>query len=90
MTTQHLYSTTHFVVASMVQGPMVLKQLKMEGFHVHRWLDRWMEGIEQNLKWIRETKLKYNETVTRGFENMTEAFLGMLRGENSGKAIVYM
>lgn len=30
----------------------------------------------------------YKETVTEGFENMTKAFIGMLRGENVGKAIV--
>jgi len=30
----------------------------------------------------------YHETVTEGFENMTKAFMGMLRGENVGKAVV--
>nr|CAD7577525.1 unnamed protein product [Timema californicum] len=33
-------------------------------------------------------KLKYRETVTEGFENMPKAFIGMLRGENTGKAVV--
>nr|CAD7413555.1 unnamed protein product [Timema poppensis] len=32
-------------------------------------------------------KLKYRETVTEGFENMPKAFIGMLRGENTGKAV---
>lgn len=53
-----------------------------------RWLNRWHEGIQQNIKWIKDGKLKYNETVTEGFENMFEAFVDMLRGENFGKAIV--
>lgn len=60
----------------------------MEGFLVRRWRDRWSEGIEKNLQWIREGKLQYHETVTKGFENMFEAFVGMLRGNNFGKAIV--
>jgi NADPH-dependent curcumin reductase CurA len=30
----------------------------------------------------------YRETVTEGFENMPEAFMGMLQGENVGKAVV--
>jgi NADPH-dependent curcumin reductase CurA len=30
----------------------------------------------------------YRETVTEGFENMAKAFIGMLQGENVGKAIV--
>lgn len=60
----------------------------MEGFYVYRWTDRWFEGIEQNKKWIEEGKLKYKETVTDGFENLLEAFVGMLKGDNYGKAIV--
>jgi Putative NADP-dependent oxidoreductases len=30
----------------------------------------------------------YHETVTEGFENAPKAFMGMLRGENAGKAVV--
>ncbi|KAG8228102.1 hypothetical protein J437_LFUL000104 [Ladona fulva] len=71
-----------------IQLPMIVHQLKMEGFVVHRWNSRWNEGIMQNLQWIKEGKLKYSETITKGFENMPNAFIGMLRGENVGKAIV--
>lgn len=74
--------------ASIVQPAMVFSQLKMEGFIAYHWIDRWMEGIEQNLKWIKEDKLKYNETVTTGFDKMFDAFVGMLHGENTGKAVV--
>jgi prostaglandin reductase 1 len=66
----------------------VWNQLKMEGFIVHRWTDRWMEGVNQMLKWIQEGKIKYEETVTKGFENMPQAFIEMLRGANTGKAVV--
>ena len=74
-----------------VPAPQViinLKQLEIRGFIVHRWVDRWMEGIEQMLKWIQEGKIKYYETTTVGFENTPDAFLKMLRGNNSGKAVV--
>lgn len=60
----------------------------MEGFYVYRWTNRWYEGIEQNKKWIEEGKLKYRETVTDGFDNLFEAFVGMLKGDNYGKAVV--
>lgn len=60
----------------------------MEGFLVNRWLDRWDEGIEANLQWLKEGKLKYREKVYNGFENMVNALVGILRGENTGKAIV--
>nr|CAH7767876.1 unnamed protein product [Callosobruchus chinensis] len=74
--------------SSIVQFPIVQKQLKVEGFIVTRWANRWMEGIDQLAKWIKEGKLKYRETVTDGFENMPKAFIDMLKGGNTGKAVV--
>lgn len=72
----------------IIQPSLVFLELKAEGFLVGRWTDRWMEGIEQNLKWMKEGKLKYRETVTEGFDNMFDAFVEMLRGDNTGKAVV--
>lgn len=60
----------------------------MEGFLVTDWNDRWDEGVQKNLQWIREGKLLYRETITKGFENMFDAFVGMLQGKNIGKALV--
>lgn len=71
-----------------VQSMFVFKQLKMQGFLVWRWSDRWMEGITEFAKLVEEGKLKYRETVTEGFENTPQAFIEMLRGKNFGKAIV--
>lgn len=31
---------------------MIWKQLRVEGFLVGRWSDRWMEGINQMKEWI--------------------------------------
>jgi len=76
--------------APVVQPSIVLKQLKVEGFIVHRWEKRWMEGIMQMKKWIDEGEIKVSEHVTKGFENMPAAFIGMLRGDNKGKAVVYV
>ncbi|XP_062540760.1 prostaglandin reductase 1-like [Armigeres subalbatus] len=70
------------------QRDFVFKQLKMQGFIVSRWGHRWLEGINANLNWIRQGKLQYEETVTEGFENMPKAFMDMLKGGNTGKAIV--
>ncbi|KAI1239789.1 hypothetical protein IHE44_0011221, partial [Lamprotornis superbus] len=40
------------------------------------------------IKLLRNGKVKYHEHVTEGFENMPMAFIGMLKGENLGKAVV--
>lgn len=66
----------------------MFKQLKMEGFVVSRWADKWFDGITQLKKWTGEGKLKYRETTTNGFENMPTALINMLQGENFGKAII--
>ncbi|NXV07410.1 PTGR1 reductase, partial [Cettia cetti] len=71
-----------------VQMPIIFKELQMEGFIVSRWKDRREEGLRALLKWVMEGKVKYHEQVTKGFENMPMAFIGMLKGENLGKAVV--
>jgi NADPH-dependent curcumin reductase CurA len=38
--------------------------------------------------WLRDGKLVVEETVVNGIENAQAAFLGLLRGENTGKMIV--
>ncbi|KAJ3647789.1 hypothetical protein Zmor_019658 [Zophobas morio] len=82
------YNDTEPAKATTIQRFLVGKQLKMEGFIVRRWTERWGEGILQNKQWIQEGKLKYSETVTEGFENMFQAFVDMLKGGNIGKAVV--
>ncbi|XP_039753538.1 prostaglandin reductase 1-like [Pararge aegeria] len=82
------YNDTAPPKALIVQPALVFKELKMEGFIVNRWTDRWQEGIDMNLKWLKEGKLNYREKVYHGFENMVDALVGILRGENTGKAVV--
>merc|ERR1719245_345441 len=67
---------------------MISKQLKMEGFLVNRWQDRWMEGVLQMAQWIREGKIKPQETIMEGFENIPDAMAGLFTGANTGKMIV--
>jgi len=71
-----------------VEPNLLFKQVKMEGFLVHRWMDRWEEGIGAMAKWMMEGKIKIRETFTEGFEKMPEAFMGMMTGKNTGKALI--
>ncbi|XP_033746709.1 prostaglandin reductase 1-like isoform X2 [Pecten maximus] len=64
------------------------KQLKIEGFIVMRWLQRWAEGEKAMAQWIKEGKIKYKETIYKGIEKMPEAFTGLFDGANTGKAII--
>ncbi|KAF2900196.1 hypothetical protein ILUMI_05991 [Ignelater luminosus] len=78
----------HLPKATITQGFIVMKQLKIEGIIVTRWDNRQNEAFQQNLQWTNEGKLKYRETITEGFENMFKAFVSMLEGGNIGKAVV--
>ena len=69
---------------------MLVKQLKVEGFIVFRFADRYPEGITQMAQWLREGKLKHREEVVEGFQNTVKAFIGMLQGDNTGKMLVKM
>lgn len=72
----------------ILQPLFVMKQLTMEGFQVWRYADQWLEGISVLADWVKSGKIKYHETVTQGFENTPQALIDMLRGKNTGKAIV--
>uniref|UniRef100_A0A3B3DNB0 Prostaglandin reductase 1 n=1 Tax=Oryzias melastigma TaxID=30732 RepID=A0A3B3DNB0_ORYME len=67
---------------------MIIKQLKMEGFLQSRWTHKHPESLKRLMAWFKQGKLQCREHVTKGFENMPAAFMGMLRGDNIGKAIV--
>ncbi|XP_065835940.1 prostaglandin reductase 1-like [Oscarella lobularis] len=72
----------------MLYGSILGKQLKVQGFIVTTFNDKKKEANEQLAEWLKEGKLKYKETVTEGFENTPKAFIGLLTGENFGKAVV--
>jgi hypothetical protein len=67
---------------------VLVKQLKVEGFIIFRFQNRYPEGIQQMARWLREGRLKHREEVVEGFENIVKAFIGMLHGENTGKMLV--
>ena len=67
---------------------IVQKRLSLRGFIVTDNLhlrDRFVADVGG---WLREGKINYTETVYDGLEKAPEAFLGMLRGENTGKTLV--
>ncbi|XP_053607501.1 prostaglandin reductase 1-like [Plodia interpunctella] len=74
--------------ATIIQPSLVFKQLKVEGFLVSRWTERWPEAFKQLIEWIKVGQLKAREHITEGYDHVFDAFIGMLAGENLGKAVV--
>merc|ERR1712156_552100 len=69
-------------------GVFIGNELKMEGFMVTRWASRWLEGIQQMGAWIKDGKIKVDETIVDGFGKMPDAFIGLFQGSNLGKMVV--
>ncbi len=69
-------------------GQMIVKRALVQGFLILDYAARFGEGMKQMAGWLKEGKLKYREQFTDGIESAPRAFLGMLRGENTGKQLV--
>ena len=69
-------------------GQILVRQLKVEGFIVTRFQERWPLGIAQMAQWIKEGKLRYREEIVEGFEKTPRTFIDMLEGKNTGKMLV--
>lgn len=72
----------------MMQGLILSRSIKMQGFIVGNYLHRAPAFIGDMTQWIAEGKIKYKEHVVEGLENAPEAFLGLFRGANFGKLVV--
>jgi NADPH-dependent curcumin reductase CurA len=76
-----------------VPGPsnlfqVVTKRLTMRGFIVSDSVDRRPDFHREVGQWVRDGRLRYDETVVHGIANAPTAFLDMLRGRNTGKMLV--
>ncbi|GLI02399.1 NADP-dependent oxidoreductase [Phytohabitans aurantiacus] len=64
------------------------KQLTLKGFIVSSYGHLADEFAAQMAEWLRDGKVRFDETTVDGLENSVRAFLGMLRGDNVGKMVV--
>lgn len=69
-------------------GPFVGRRVRMQGFIVWDYAARATAAFNQMGEWVRAGKLKYREDIVEGIDKAPRAFIGMLRGENFGKAQV--
>lgn len=69
---------------------IVGNRVLMQGFIVSDHFDELPQFQIEMSQWIKEGKIIYRESVTEGLENAPRAFIGMLKGENFGKAVVHI
>ena len=67
---------------------MIGRRLLMQGFIVSDHPERRDDFLRDVSGWMREGKLKWEETILEGIERAPEAFIGLFHGENLGKMLV--
>ena len=71
-----------------VPGLIVVKRLRVEGFIVTDFFDRRETAMRDLQDWVASGKLKVEEDVIDGLQNLPSALIGLLAGENRGKRMV--
>jgi len=71
-----------------VPGLIVTKRLKVDGFVVMDFYDGKDAALAELKSWVESGKLKVQEDVIDGLENLPAALIGLLAGENRGKRMV--
>ena len=67
---------------------IVGKRIKMQGFIVSDFMDMREQFFAEMGSWVRDGKVKWEETVENGIENAPKAFLNLFTGANTGKMLV--
>ncbi|MEV8564568.1 NADP-dependent oxidoreductase [Streptomyces sp. NPDC051322] len=82
------YNNTESTPGPRNMALIIGKRLRLQGMLVNDHSHLQGQFVQEVAGWIGSGELKYQETVVEGVERGVDAFLGMLRGENTGKMIV--
>lgn len=69
-------------------GVLLVNRVRLQGFIILDWFDRFEEGTRQLAEWLAEGRLKNRETVVEGFERLPTAINMLFDGANIGKLLV--
>ena len=69
-------------------GMILVKRLRVQGFIILDYMDRYMEAATQLGKWKMFGKLKDRETIVEGLEKASDAINMLFTGGNIGKLIL--
>ena len=83
-----LYNKSEVPTGPRWQPTLLTKSITMQGFIVSNFKDQFSEGFKHFKNWIENGKIKSEQTIIQGFDQLPTAFLGLFKGENVGKMIV--
>ena len=94
-------NNARFAICGMIEGynarePMsfrfiqriIAARIQLKGFIVFDYFPRIAEFYAEMGPWVANGTVKSRETVVDGLENMPDAFLGLFKGENTGKMLI--
>ena len=83
-----LYNSTEIPVGPRLQPMLLTRSVLMQGFIVGNYKNQFPEGMEHLEKWLKEGRIKFEQTIVKGFDQLPNAFLELFKGSNIGKMIV--
>jgi NADPH-dependent curcumin reductase CurA len=83
-----LYNLNRLSLGPRLYPQFLIRRVKMQGFIVYDYSKQFRDAQDQIKEWILDGKIKFDENIIEGFENLPAAFLGLFRGENIGKQLV--
>ena len=83
-----LYNSTEIPIGPRLQPMLLTRSVLMQGFIVTNYQSQFEEGLNHLSLWLKEGKLKYKETIVKGFDKLPSALIGLFSGDNTGKMIV--
>lgn len=69
---------------------MIYKRVTMKGFVTPDFIDQMEPFMKDVGQWIKEGKVKYQETIHQGIDNAPQAFIDLFSGGNEGKMLVQL
>jgi len=82
------YNTTEASAGPRNMSNIVTRGLTLKGFTVGNYLQHFGAFSAERSGWLTSGAVVFDETVVDGIDNAVEAFLGLMRGENTGKMVV--
>ncbi len=82
------YNATEPVPGPYNYGLVLMHRLKIQGFIILDYMDRYPEAIEALIGWMKEGKLKARLDVSDGLETALQTVKKLYTGDNMGKLMV--
>ncbi len=71
-----------------VERHVLVKRLRIQGFILFDFEDRYADALVDIRQWYKEGKLNYREDIAEGLENAPAALAGLYEGRNMGRQLI--